>query len=217
MNNPFEVKDCALLAISTGLRAQNLREFKDHLETVEEGCIYYHFWGGLLRPSFDNPEFPNDFAEWALNALHDVVLAERLAVIVPSQYESLEVMRRELLDVVEERLDEVDQLAWTARDQQFHFVHSQIVIFDTKRRIADPNEFKDAIAKMSNSSLFYHFIDARRRTQDERDDFTVWLSAFGDTHQDLIDRLALIDPYFSSLTQLRKLLVPIFNDCLQEV
>ena len=57
MADPFAVKDCALIAISTGTHAQNLRELRDRLETVHPGCIYYHFWGGLLRPQFDEPEY----------------------------------------------------------------------------------------------------------------------------------------------------------------
>jgi len=62
MIDPFAVKDCALIAIATGERAHNLRELRDRLETTRPGCIYHHFWGGLLRPSFDDPEYQNDFA-----------------------------------------------------------------------------------------------------------------------------------------------------------
>ena len=52
MNEPFIVKDCALIAIATGIRAQNLRELRDRLRDIDLNCVYYHFWGGLLRPRF---------------------------------------------------------------------------------------------------------------------------------------------------------------------
>lgn len=46
MPEPFAVKDCALIAIGTGERAQNLRELRDRLLTTHPACIYHHFWGG---------------------------------------------------------------------------------------------------------------------------------------------------------------------------
>src|SRR5687767_14391939 len=39
---PFVVKDCTLVAIATGRRAQNLRELRDQLQIVHPGSIYYH-------------------------------------------------------------------------------------------------------------------------------------------------------------------------------
>ena len=62
MGHPFVIKDCTLIAIATGEEAYNLRELHNQLKTIHPGCIYYHFWGGMLRPSFDEPEYQNDFA-----------------------------------------------------------------------------------------------------------------------------------------------------------
>jgi hypothetical protein len=48
--DPFGVTDCALIALATGERAQNLRELLDRLvRTRDDGVIYYPFWGGLLE------------------------------------------------------------------------------------------------------------------------------------------------------------------------
>lgn len=207
---PFFVKDCTLAAIATGRRAQNLRELHDHLQGVHPGSIYYHFWGGLLRPRFDDPEYNNDFAVWAHQGLHDQVLAERLAVIDPACYTNLEDLRREVLEVIEERLDEVELIPWARADQQFHFMRSMIVVFDTRVRLEDPRELVHAVARMSPSSVFYHFIDARRRTPDNLDDFRTWLLGFGETYWDLCEALGNIDPYFTSLTELRQRLVHLF-------
>ena len=43
---------------------------------------------------------------------------------------------------------------------------------------------------MSVGSIFYHFIDARRRTPLGRNDFSSWLMGFGDEHRELLDRIA---------------------------
>ena len=99
---PLYIKDCTLIALATGKRAQNLRELREHLRGIPTNCIYYHFWGGLLRPRFDDPEYHNDFAIWAAHSIHNKMLAERLAVIDPVAFRSLEDLRLELLDVIEE-------------------------------------------------------------------------------------------------------------------
>jgi len=130
--SPFAIKDCALLAIATGKRAQNLRELREHLRTIDLGSIYYHFWGGLLRPRFDDPEYHNDFAIWVAHSLHNKALAERLAVIDPVVYESLEAVRNELIEIIEETLDETEFPIWAKRDDQFEFIRHQIVVFDTQ-------------------------------------------------------------------------------------
>jgi hypothetical protein len=183
---PFAFKDCALAAIATGLRAQNLRELRDHLADIHLGCIYYHFWGGLLRPHFEDPEYNNDFASWARHALHD------------------------------ERIEETEYQIWARPDQQFHFVRAQTVSLDTGRRLVQPAELAAIVPQLSLGSVFYHFIDARRREPQGVDDFRAWLAQFGDAHDSLRTRLAEVDPYFINLADLRTLLTHLFQDYFGE-
>ena len=207
---PFVVRDCALITQATGKRAQNLRELLDRLETIDPGSLYHHFWGGLLRPRFDEPEYNNDFAAWARHALHDWVLAERLTVIDPTHVSDLEEIRQELMEVCEERLDEREVIPWSRRDQQFHFLTSQIVVFDTGLRLDGPAELVELMPRLSRGSVFYHFIDARRRNEMGIDDVRAWLCDVGEPFVALCERLADVDPFFSSLLELRGQLAEIF-------
>lgn len=209
---PFAIKDCALVAIATGKRAQNLRELRSYLQTIPTSSIYYHFWGGLLRPRFDDPEYHNDFAVWARNGLNDKVLAERLSLIDPTDFIDLEYLRQELEEVIEERLDEVDFPLWASHDNQFEFIRSQIVIFDTHQEVNEPDEFTLILPDMSLGSIFYHFIDAKRRNESGLDDFHNWIKDLGDEYADLCQSIRQIDPYFSTLAELRSRLVEIFRD-----
>lgn len=211
-HEPFEIKDCALAAIATGQKAQNLKELRDCIETVVPGCIAYHFWAGKLRPRFDDPEFNNDFAAWSRHALHDKVLAERLGMIDPTSFDRREDMKQELLDIIEERLDENEHIPWTSADQQFYFITSQIVVFSARRTIVKPGELVAIVPEMTSSSIFYHFIDARRRTFGHIDDFRAWLYGFEDGYRDLCDILSNVDPFFSTLPELRQQLCDIFID-----
>jgi hypothetical protein len=208
---PFEIKDCALIAVATGKRAQNLAELREQLNVITPDSIYYHFWGGLLRPRFDDPEYHNDFALWASGYLHDKILAERLAVIDPTDYNTLEDIRQELIEIIEQRLDEVDYPLWTSRDRQFEFIRSQIVIFNTRQKVLRPQEFKGRIQHLPLGSIFYHFVDARRRTAAGIDDFHNWIQDFGKDYAGLTEMIAKIDPYFSSLVDLRNELSQIFQ------
>lgn len=203
----FAVKDCAMIAIATATKAHTLAELRDRLLTVTSDSIYYHFWGGLLHSRFEEREYNNDFASWAHRCLHDAPLAERLAIIDPGDARDLEELRQRLLDIIEERMDERTYVPWGPGTQPFEFMRSQLVVFDTHRRIQRPEELADAMPHFSASSIFYHFIDARRRSPDNNDDFRAWISGWGDDYQDEVARLAGVDPYFGTLTELRDRLV----------
>jgi len=208
---PFQVRDCALVVLGTGNKAQNLREFLDGLQEVPTSSIYHHFWGRFLQSQFDEPEYNNDFAAWVYHGLHEKALAEQLSVIDPTEYDDIEDLRIELIEVVEERLDRSEYIPWAKTDQLFHFLRSQIVVFDTGRRIEDPKELPSLVPDLSQGSIFYHFIDARRRTPERCDDFSAWLAAFGEEYEDLRKTIRAIDPYFSSLKDLRHILTDILS------
>lgn len=211
----FAIKDCALIAIATGSRAITLKELCDILINIDADSIYYHFWGGLLQPRFEEREYNNDFAAWAWYDLHDATLAERLAVIDPTECETLEDLRQELIEIIEERLDEKEYLPWLYASSPFEFIRSQIVVFDTRKRASTPEELAALLTTVSASSIFYHFIDARRRLAHHGDDLSFWLAGFQDRYQDLQNSLTAIDPYFSSLAQLKNQLVNLFTSILK--
>ncbi len=211
-NEGFKILDCALIAIATGAKAQNLREFRDHLKNVHPGCFYYHFWGGLLHPHFDDPEFQNDFAVWASRYLHDPQISEQLAIIDPNVFNDIEDLRNEIIEIVEERLSESEYVPWVKHGHEFHFIRSQIVIFDTGVIYTDPRDMLDVIPKMSLGSIFFHFIDSRRRTPGHRNDFSVWLSGFDDQYKELIEALDNIDPSFTTLNELRQEIDKVFKN-----
>lgn len=209
--DPFIVRDCAFAAIATGERAVRLDEFRDKLERTPIGCIYYHFWGALLHTRFAHPDHHNDFSAWAHFGLHDSILSERLNIIDPTEYSDLEKLRKELLEIVEERLDEVEAVPVAAKDHSFHFIRSKTIIFETKHQIYHPSEFIQVLPLLSTSSIFFHFIEAKRREPKYIDDFSHWLMQFGEEYTDLIDALKEIDPFFLSLADLRNEILQTFS------
>ncbi len=203
MDMNFNIMDCALVAISTGEKAQNLRELRDRLKYTHKGCLYYHFWGGLLRQHSSDTEYQNDFANWAHRNLNDNRVAEQLSLIDPNIYKDLESLRREVIEVIEQRLYETEYVPWAKPGNEFQFIRSQTVVFDTGIKINHPEQFCEIIPNLTLSSIFYHCIDARRRTTEIKSDFIIWLMALGDQYTELINLLDHIDPYFTTLHELR--------------
>ena len=206
----FAIKDCALITIATGRKVMNLAELRENLQDVGGDSIYHHFWGGMLSPRFEEREFHNDFAGWARHSLREPELAERLAAINPAEGLDMEAIRQEILEVIDDRLDESEISHWMPATRQFEFLRSQLVVFDTHRRMEKPADLAEYIPRMSTSSIFYHFIDARSRIPEPTDDFRFWLTGFGAEYDALCAQLAAIDPFFSSLSQIRQELAELF-------
>jgi hypothetical protein len=214
---PFALTDCTLISIATGELAQNLRELKDRLARLDDPAVtYFHFWGGLLRPNFVDPEYQNDFAAWAYHDLHERRLAERLAIINPTEFNTIDDLRLKVIDVIEERMDEQDFEPHVDAESPFFFMRFQIVIFDTRQRIYSPEQLCDILPTIPLGSLFYHFIDSRRRTESRRNDFSEWMLGWGQEYAQLAAKIAAVDPYFNSLVELRDHLHAILQSNLQK-
>jgi hypothetical protein len=207
----FAVKDCSLLTMTTGRSAQNLRELIAHLREVHRGCIYHIFWGNRLLPRLERPDFQNDIAVWTRNALHDHPLSERLGIINPTRFPDLESLRHEVIDIIEERLEENETTSGAQNGQEFFFLRSQTVVFDTRHRLREPRQLCEIVPQMSVGSIYYHFIDARRRLPESVDDFSAWLTGLDKEYGELIHSLVNLDPYFVSLRELRERVTDVIN------
>jgi uncharacterized protein DUF5752 len=199
----LSIRDCAQITISLARSAQNVRELRDRIAEVPIQSILHHFFETQLRPSFDDPEFSNDFARWAGRSLRDPVLAERLGIVDALQYDDSEGLRLHLLDVLEERLSEIFHIPSVAPGHEFQFLRSQLVVFSTDRRAATPDELAALVPRLSTGSLFYHFVEARRRNPGRHDDFTLWLRAWPEPWPSFAERLERIGVHHRSLTEIR--------------
>ncbi|HXF29864.1 MAG TPA: DUF5752 family protein [Chlamydiales bacterium] len=211
---PFYLKDCSLAVVATGESAYSLAQFREILTRIALSSIYYHFWGERMRPSFVHLEYHNDFARWVHTALHDNVLSERLGIIDPTEFDDLEEVRKLIIELIDERLNEIEFALWARRELKFHFLRSIIIVFDMKIGLQHPSELKAVLPKLPASSIYLHFIDARGRNVQRIDDFSVWLMEYGNEYADLIKKIEYIDPYFLTLTEIKQKLIEVVNECL---
>lgn len=208
--SPFLFKDCALITRMAGVpSAMNLRELQERIRICPVDCLFHHFCEVQIRPSFDDPVYHNDIALWADRQLRDPVLAERLGVINPYTLNSLEDLRSHLLDVLDERLSEVHVIPWAQVGGEFHFLQGVTSVFSTELKAADEGELRRIVPQLSLSSIYYHFIEARRRTPERTDDFTTWLRMNPSPPVRVIEKLQWIDFYSFNLTALKQRIVDV--------
>lgn len=212
MPQPFVVKDCALIVRTAGLpAAANLRELRARVEACPGASLYHHFCETKLRASFDDPEYPNDLAVWCAHALHDPILAERLSVLNGFDYESWDALRADTLDILDDRLAEAPSLAWSRPDEQFEFMQAMTVVFDTGVAVSTLPAMLDALAAMDRGSVYFHYLEARRREPVGVDDFSAWLSRCEEPPVALLAALEEIDCHLLSLSELRERLAWVFR------
>jgi len=213
----FEVKDCSLITRMAGVKeAMNLRELEERLRICPDECLFYHFCETVIRPTFDYPDYPNDFALWANSQLRDKILAERLAVINPYKFQSFDELRKQILDIIEERLSEIDHIPWVPKGSAFQFLRAATIVFNTGIILNTQKDFRKQLPKMSLGSIYYHFVEARRRNNGRVDDFTEWLNKFNDKTRSLIYIYGEIDFYFLSLTELKDTLIAVATEYLDK-
>jgi len=211
--NPFEIKDCALLTRMSGLPAAiNLRELRDRIASCSADVLYHHFCETPLAPSFDYPDYRNDFAVWVKHKLDDDILAERLGIIDPYSYPSMEKLRMATLDIIDDRLSELTMIPWARPGHEFYFTEASIVVFDTGERVLHPKDLGTAISAMTTGSIYYHFLEARRRAPRGEDDFSSWLSCFGKAWGPHVRAIKMIDFTFYTLAELRAELVKVLKN-----
>ncbi|MDM7998913.1 MAG: DUF5752 family protein [Dehalococcoidia bacterium] len=207
---PFRFYSRSHMKELTGLKAKNLRELVDILKVVPDSVIYYHTHHFLEEHHYLTPQPANDLAMWVDEALGDEVLAERLASVDTLQFSSLQALRERHVSLIEEYLSQSTSLREAIPGDEFHFVKSISVIFETPYQATDIREFVEAIRSLSPSSLYYHIFESRLRLGRGLNDFSAWLAdSLGE--KKLADKVARLDPYTHSLEGLRNSLIQLIE------
>jgi len=206
--SPFEIKDCALLRQMSGLPpAVNLRELRERIAACSPDVLYHHFCDTQLAPSTDYPDYRNDFAIWARRRLGDQIVAERLGMIDPYVFPSMEELRQVTLDIIDERLSEAFMVPWARPGHEFYFMQAVTVVFDTGKRVTRPDELASAISLMANGSIYFHVLEARRRNPMGVDDFSAWLQGLEGDWERYMKAIREIDVTFHTLAEVKSELV----------
>jgi len=211
---PFRFIGCVELRQSLDQRATDERELLDRLEDVPSGSVLYHTHGYFLRHRPITTAYGNDFASWVAVHVRDQVLAERLAVINPFEFTSLELLREELLSVIHDHLVRLSTVPRVEYGEVFHFQQSHIVEVPLGPAASTLAEFRQGVAEVDASAIYYHMVEARARLGRRSGDFAEWLrTSLGMTA--LAERIERIDAYMTTLERVRARVLALVDTALE--
>lgn len=210
---PFEFVDCLELREMLGRSAWDERELLTGIEEIPADSIFYHTHSAFLRSRYLAAPYANDFATWAAIQVRDRVLGERLAVIDPFDYEDVEPLRAELITIIDDHLGGLQTVPRIVYGEPFYFMRSRLIAVPTGVRASTLQEFRNALAGVDLSAIFYHFFRAEARRG--RWETVGWLAdELGET--ELAGRIRRINPYISGLDGLRTRLLAVIDDTLRQ-
>jgi Family of unknown function (DUF5752) len=199
---PFEFTGCIELREILGRRARDERELMEEIEGAPAESIYYHTDSVFLRRPLVAGSYPNDFAIWVASQIRDQVLAERLGMVDPFQFDSLERVREEILSILDDHLEGLNPVPRVVFGDPFFFVRSHLIEVPTGMVARTLREFRAALAEVDVSAIYLHALDARSRRGVRGGQFAEWLGeSLGLT--ELADRVARLNPYLGGLERIR--------------
>jgi hypothetical protein len=205
-SEPFRFFTERRLVALTGLKARNLPELLHHIEAVPGASIFHHTHSHYLSHHFEKPLVYNEFAEWVSHALQEKRLAEQLAAIDLFGFTTIRELRCALFGIISNFLHEAGgRLRECPPGDEFHFARAKSFILPTKLSSSTVREFREVLPHVSNTSLYFHFFQARLRLEKRTNDFSAWLESIGE--QELAARIDRLNPYDYTLDELRTQIV----------
>lgn len=212
-DGPFRFLGCSEIQEILGKQAEDERTLAELLEEVPLDSVYFHTHSFFLRHRFVERTYPNDFAEWVGEQVRDHVLAERLSVVDPFEYSSLEALREEVVSLIDDHLSGLATVPRAGFGTPFYFSRSRILEIPTGREARTLREFRAAIAEVDVSVIYFHVFESHLRLQREENDFSAWIRN-GLQLPELAARMRALNPYLGSLERLRSGLLTMCDEQL---
>ena len=211
---PFVFTGCVEVRQALQRTAADERELMDRLEEVPAGSIFYHTNGYFLRHRPITTAYGNDFAAWVAVQVRDQALSERLAVVNPFEFASVEALREELITVVYDHLRPLRSVPRVETGEPFQFQQSYIVEVELGPPSTTLVEFRDGLATVDASAIYFHMVEARARLGRRSGDFAEWIrDSLGLTA--LAERIERVDTYMTSLERVRARVLALIDQELE--
>lgn len=189
-----------------GVTASSLLQLVQALKEVPGSSIFYHTHHLYLEHHFEKPVFYNQFALWINEALQEEALAEQLGTIDLLAFPSIRRLREAIIERIESHLAQAEQVPREcAPGNEFYFCRSKSFIMPTGIVASDVAEFVARLPHVTNSSLYFHFFEARLRLERPTNDFSFWLLGRGE--EDLAIAVDRLNPYSMTLDELKAAIV----------
>jgi hypothetical protein len=200
---PFYFSSRSSLIRLLGIKAENVSELINGIETVPADSIYFHTHRFLEQHHYLTALPRNDFAYWVSSLLKLEDLGEMLAWVDVIKFGDMEEVRAEFLRLLRKwHGNNEHREAACAEGQEFFFLGVKVFIIPTSYAAHSLSEFLEIIRNISIDSIYFHIFEARMRLKRNDNDFSAWLKGIGEN--ELARRIALLDPYSMNLEALRE-------------
>lgn len=213
MGTSFRFIGCSELREILGKEAEDEKRLVELIEEVPLDSIYFHTHSYFLRHSYVERVYPNDFAQWVAMEVRDHVLGERLAVVDPIAFTNLEALREELISIIDDHLSRTSIVPRVIFGAPFHFNQSRILEVPTGLEVTTLRAFRQALAEVDVSAIYFHVFEARHRLARAENDFSPWVRQSLKLPE-LALKLQSINPYLGSLERLRSALITVCDEFL---
>jgi hypothetical protein len=211
---PFLFRGCWEMREMLGRVARDEQQLLEAMEEIPVDSIYYHTHSFFLRHKYVAGPYPNDFATWAAIQVRDRVLGEKLGVLDPYDFESLDALRTEIIITIEEHLSRLESIPRVLYGEPFHFMQSRIIEVPTGREASTLTEFREVLATVDVSVIYYHTFQAISRLGRKKGDFAIWIEEQLNLPQ-LAEEIAKLNIYTSSLEKIRDRIIKIADTFLE--
>lgn len=208
---PFRFWGCSEIEESLGIRVDSERQLLERMEMVPSESIYHHTVRSLLLHGVVSTPYPDDFASWIATEVRDLPLAERLAFQSPFDFPDIDSFREHLLETIDDHLSQLPFDPRAIYGRPFHFLRGHLTSVPLEIEVSTLEGFRQALAEVDESSIYYHEVEAIGRLHHPRGDFAAWIDESLALH-DIAGRIAEIDPFVLSLSRVRSQILTIIDE-----
>ncbi|MFC1559960.1 DUF5752 family protein [Candidatus Margulisiibacteriota bacterium] len=204
--NSFNFYTSSIFTEITGKKAATLPELLELLKNADESSIFQHTHQAIKELHFTRNVYTNDFAIWAHDALGEDELSENLASIDLREFPSLTELRDNIVKIIENYLSTGIEIRKARKGQEFYLCKLTEIITPTQHVVWTLFDLKEALKRVSTSSIFYHFFESKLRCGRNTNDFSLWLeTSLGE--KELAKTIEALDPYLFTLDELRNKII----------
>jgi len=198
-----------------GRTARDEQQLLEAIEEIPPDSLSFHTHSFFLRHKYIAGPYPNDFATWAAIQVRDRVLGEKLGILDPYDFENLEALRIEIVNIIDEHLSQLQIVPRVIYGEPFHFMQSRIIEVPTGLEARSLKEFSEILAGVDASAVYYHNFEAILRLGRRMGDFALWIEEQLGLPQ-LAQEISKIDFYMISLESVRQQILRLCDKVLNK-
>ena len=211
----FQFSSSTSLERLTGHKASNLEELLKLIKECADSSIFYHTFSAFRKLREVHVPYANGFAMWISRDLNEEALAEKLATIDLTEYNTIAILRSRIVETIETYRTERPEAFQKNAHKPFYLLDVMRIAYLTDKFAYDLKSFREILDTISIDSLYFHFIESRLYTHLESDDFSTWIKESLNLRT-LATEIRRIDIMVYTLDELREKMTEIIDEYMAQ-